>query len=157
MWNAIQVANLFKIARETVRQYSMEFGSYLSSEANPGKNRTRVYNSDDMEVFALIVQMKGQGKQYPDIHAALLNGDRGILPNGTESSALSAQPRYTQLQLKLDFLEKDVKEKELEIVRLTALLQRSDEQLLAARDEARKEIRALYEEIGRLKANITPP
>jgi DNA-binding transcriptional MerR regulator len=153
MWNAIQVANLFKIARETVRQYSMEFGSYLSSEANPGKNRTRVYNSSDMEVFALIVAMKGQGKQYPDIHAALLNGDRAQLPNGTETTSLSNQPRYTQLQLKLDFLEKDAKEKELEIVRLAALLDRSDTQL----SDARKEIRLLYEEIGRLKANITPP
>lgn len=151
MWNAIQVANLFKIARETVRQYSMEFGAYLSTEANPGKNRTRVYTEPDIEVFALIVGMKGQGKTYPDIHAALLNGDRGVMPNGTETTALSNQPRYTQLQLKLDFLEKDAKEKELEIVRLAALLDRSDTQL----SDARKEIRLLYEEIGRLKAVIS--
>lgn len=150
MWNAIQAANLFKISRESVRAYSGEFASYLSPQANPGKNRTRMYTQSDMEVFALIVELKGQGKLYSDIHASLLNGQRGILPDETGALVSAEQPRYTQLQFKLNFLEKDVKEKELEIVRLAALLDRSDSQLA----EARKEIRGLYEEIGRLKVGI---
>lgn len=153
MWNAIQTASLFKIARETVRKYSIEFAAYLSPQANPGDNRTRVYHESDMEVFALIVEMKGQGKLYSDIHAALMNGQRGSLPNGTAALVSTDQPRYTQLQLKLVFLEKDVREKELEIAQLAALLDRSDTQLA----DARKEIRELYEEIGRLKAGIMTP
>lgn len=153
MWNAIQVANVFKIARETVRQYSLEFGKYLSAAANPGKNRTRVYNQDDMEVFALIVQMKGQGKQYPDIHGALANGDRGLLPNGTEATALSAQPRYTQLQLKLDFLEGELKTAQAQIEQDRGQIDLLERQLEAAHAE----IKSLNREIGRLEANIKQP
>lgn len=149
MWNVNKAANLFKISGQSIRTYCDEFSMHLSPQANPGGGKTKNFSDGDMEVFALIVEMRGQGKQYADMHAALINGQRGQLPDDIDT-AIMEQPKYIQLELKIVFLEKDVKEKETEIVRLETLLDRSDDQLA----EARKEIRGLYEEIGRLKAGI---
>lgn len=151
MWNVNKAANLFKISGQSIRTYCDEFSMHLSPQANPGGGKTKNFTDDDMEVFALIVEMRGQGKQYADMHAALMNSQRGRLPNDIDA-AIMQQPKYVQLELKIDFLEGVAKEKELEIVRLAALLDRSDTQL----SDARKEIRVLYEEIGQLKANIKP-
>lgn len=148
MYTAIQVAHLFHLARETVRQYSLEFSAVLSPGANPGTGRTRVYTDDDLEVFALIVEMKGQGRQYDDIHASLANGQRGSIPESAGAMIPADVPKPTQLQARVNMLEAQLASKHDEITRLTALLDRSDTQL----SESRKEIRALYEEIAVLKA-----
>lgn len=107
MWNANQAANLFKVQRETIRQYCLEFTSHLSPQANPGKNRTRAFTEDDMEVFALVVEMKAQGKLYSDIHAALANGTRGQLPPEFDAIIASEGNRYKQMELKLVFANEE--------------------------------------------------
>jgi DNA-binding transcriptional MerR regulator len=153
VWSAIQTARLYQISRETVRQYSREFEIHLSPQANPGKSRTRMYNQDDMEIFALIVEMKGQGKLYSDIHAALLNGQRSQPPPEVNSIVPSDTPRYSQLQLQLKFAEDELK---------TALEAKHHDKgqielLKQQLADAQSEIKSLNREIGRLEANIKSP
>lgn len=80
MYTALQASTAFKIARETIRKWCLEFGDYLSPSANPGKNRDRHFNDDDMRVLALVSEMKAAGRTYSDIHAALGAGQRGEIP-----------------------------------------------------------------------------
>jgi DNA-binding transcriptional MerR regulator len=80
------LAKLFDVSRQTIRQWSSEFDQYLSPRANPGKNRVRAYAEGDLPVFSLIAQMKNIGHTYEDIHVALANGQRGEMPDIEASS-----------------------------------------------------------------------
>lgn len=91
---ALETANLFKISREAVRKYCLEFDTYLSPVARPQKGRQRMFTLDDLEVIALIIELKGQGKIFTDIHGALANGQRGSVPEIT--SQLTIQPNSQQ-------------------------------------------------------------
>lgn len=110
MYTPKQVAALFNCQRETVRRWAMEFEAYLSPTASPGKNRDRSYTDSDLAVFALVSQMKAEGKLFTDIHASLANGSRGIAPQyaivPTESERVTLlQSRITELEASL--LKKD--------------------------------------------------
>jgi DNA-binding transcriptional MerR regulator len=154
MWNTTRAAKLFKVSGQTIRAYCDEFGAYLSPQASPGKGKTKSFTDGDMEVFALISELIGQGKEYPDAHAALMNGQRTPIPDNAFTIAASDQPQIIQLQLDLKFAVETVQQKELEVVRLTAQLEQRDADLAAARAEAKAEIRELYEEIADLKSTI---
>lgn len=75
------LAHVFAVSQQTIRQWSNEFHEHLSTRANPGKSRIRAYTNEDLPVFALISQMKTLGYTYQDIHAALVNGQRGEVPS----------------------------------------------------------------------------
>ena len=105
MYSAKQAATLFTVAHETIRKWAVEFEKELSPTANPGDGRQRVFVDDDLAIFALIAEMKQQGKLYSDIHAALANGQRGNAPAGASSLVLAEQPRATALQVKITHLE----------------------------------------------------
>jgi DNA-binding transcriptional MerR regulator len=154
VWNAIQTARLYQISRETVRQYSREFEIHLSPQANPGKSRTRMYNQDDMEVFALIVEMKGQGKLYSDIHASLMNGQRGQLPPEFNAIVSSDAPRYSQLQLRLTFIEDELKTAHKTIDKKDGQIELLTKQLEDTKEELRRIDRENAILKYRLDANI---
>ncbi len=81
---------LFEVSSETVRNYVKEFATYLSPTANPGKGSHRLFTPDDLAVFALIVDMKrNQGRPFEEIHAALVNGQRGELPDLTRADIIA--------------------------------------------------------------------
>jgi DNA-binding transcriptional MerR regulator len=129
---------------------------HLSPQSNPGEGRARNFTDADMEVFALIVEMRGQGKQYADMHAALINGQRGSLPNDIDT-AIMQQPKYVQLELKIDFLEGKLKAAESE----TLQDKREIDVLTRQLEAAQAEIKQLTGENSvlkyRLDANIKPP
>lgn len=79
-YTTTEVATLFDIAGQTVRKYATEFADYLSPTANPEKGRARQFTDDDLEVYALIVDLKAQNRLYEDIHIALQRGERGDPP-----------------------------------------------------------------------------
>jgi DNA-binding transcriptional MerR regulator len=79
--SAAELADLFGVSTQTIRQWSIEFGQHLSPSANPGRNRVRAYDHEDLAVMALVAGMKEQGRFYQDIHAALANGQRGEPPD----------------------------------------------------------------------------
>jgi DNA-binding transcriptional MerR regulator len=94
------LAKLFDVSRQTIRQWSSEFKHYLSPRANPGKNRVRAYSEDDLPIFSLVAQMKNIGHTYEDIHVALANGQRGEMPD-VENTAL----RHSKLEQRIRDLQ----------------------------------------------------
>lgn len=96
-YSAIQTAELFNVARETIRKWAIEFDLYLSPSARPESGGIRRFTQNDLEIFALIAEMKGQGKVFDDIHAALRAGQRGIVPD--MPIHLTTQPNQQELVL----------------------------------------------------------
>lgn len=96
--NVADIARLFRVSGQTVRQWSIEFAEHLSPTANPGRNRTRSYTEDDLAVFALIADMKARGRVYHDIHTALSIGQRGELPS---QETIRRRNRFEEELLKL--------------------------------------------------------
>src|SRR5215207_3277821 len=96
-YKSSHVQKLFNVSPETVRNWSEEFGQYLSVTATPGGGRHRLFTQDDMEVFALVAELKEKGLTYTDIHAALQNNQRGEIPQ-----MLVSQVQELQLALQYD-------------------------------------------------------
>jgi DNA-binding transcriptional MerR regulator len=154
------VCTLFNISPETARTWADEFERHLSPLANPGDGRHRQFSEDDMRVFSLVSSMKADGLTFADIHNSLDAGQRGLAPilDASEVQALVVTERENQLLAQVQKLREYVENVERERdnllplrdenIELKALLKRSDEQLT----DAQKQIRALYEEIGLLKA-----
>src|SRR5258707_13542651 len=86
------IMSLFKVSKETVRNWSQEFSTYLSPTASPAAGRHRQYSEDDLRVFALVHQMKGEGQLFEDIHASLQNGQRGSLAESDAHSLVASEP-----------------------------------------------------------------
>ena len=96
-YKSSHVQRLFSVSPETVRNWSEEFAEYLSVTATPGTGRHRIFTHEDMEVFALIAELKEKGLTYTDIHAALKNNQRGEIP-----PMLVNQVQELQLALQVD-------------------------------------------------------
>jgi DNA-binding transcriptional MerR regulator len=141
MYTATQVAQVFNVSRETARRWANEFAAFLSPTANPEQNRQRSFSDSDMGVFALIAEMKAQGRLFEDIRAALGSGQRGSAPANASALALTDQPPAKALQARVLDLEKQLASTSGE----NRLLK---EQLA----DAQAEIKALNREIGRLEA-----
>lgn len=152
MYSASQVATLFKTARETIRNWAIEFRDELEPNANPGENRQRAFSDRDLEVIALISEMKGQGKLYSDIHAALANNQRGSLPDDVSALTPIDAPRPSQLQARVHLLEAQLKESLDNNQRDKAQIELLTRQLA----DAQQEIKLLNREIGRLETRINP-
>src|SRR5688500_19305923 len=98
MYTLEQVANLFNTSRENARRWCLEFKDTLSENANPPSNRKRLLNDDDLAVFALIAEMKGQGHVFADIHTALADGKRGAIPANPSAVVPADKTRLAKLQ-----------------------------------------------------------
>lgn len=105
-YSAIQTALLFKVARETIRKWAIEFEPYLSPSARPAAGGIRRFTESDLEVFALVSEMKDQGKVFDDIHAALRAGQRGDIPERT--NALISSANNSPLAIRIEELEETI-------------------------------------------------
>lgn len=144
MYSATQVATIFNTVRETVRNWAIEFENELSPTANPGGGRQRAFTDSDLEIVALISEMKGQGKLYADIHAALANGQRGQVPNINAAIV----PVDTSKALTIDQLRGDLAATQDELKKVSGQLLEARQQ----RDAALEKVDKLNREIGRLEA-----
>lgn len=156
------VSTLYDVAIETVRVWSQEFERHLSPTANPGKRRQRLFTPEDMKVFDLLSEMKGQGKTFADIHTALDSGQRGgtpeTPPDELEALIVSQDERSfaienERLQQTIVRLQKEIealKELEKETVRLETKLESETERAARAEQQTQK----LLEERGRLREQI---
>jgi DNA-binding transcriptional MerR regulator len=105
-----QAAQLFSVNEQTVRRWIDEFSALLSPAATPESGRRRVLTDKDMEVVALVAEMKEQGKTFEEIHAALQAGQRGAVPESDSPQQL-ATPAHTELVFlvqRVRNLEKDL-------------------------------------------------
>jgi DNA-binding transcriptional MerR regulator len=102
MFTSKHIQALFKIAPQTVRNWSGEFSQYLSATAGGGEGWRR-YTIDDLAVFSLIKELSDKGQRYPDIHTTLRTGQRGTVPSITpeELNALLAGDVERELAEKL--------------------------------------------------------
>lgn len=96
---------LFKVSNETVRLWSEEFAKYLSPTANPGKGKHRHFTEADLQVFALVSEMKAEGSTYADIHLSLANNSRGEVPALPVSEVRSLAPSQQSLMLAIQIEE----------------------------------------------------
>jgi len=125
---------MFQVTEQTVRNWSAEFVKYLSPTANPEKGATRLFTRDDMMVFSLIAEMRGQGKKYDAIGVALENGQRGGLSDLSDDALVELSSsehgivlanENRELKLKIMDLEATIdanQEKSIEYIRLEAQL-----------------------------------
>jgi len=174
-YNSRQVAALFGVALETIRNWGSEFREYLSPLANPGQGKHRKYNPDDLAVFALVRDLKEKGLGYTDVHLALQTGERGqppgLAPNQVQAIVVGERERrlalevqtlqasITQLQARLAEAEAAQREAaELQrksIVLETRLEERQHyhetriNELSLQLEEARRRIEELLEESGK--------
>jgi hypothetical protein len=88
-----------------------------------------MFSEEDMAVFSLVSELKGQGRTYTDIHLALRSGQRGAPPvmPPNEVQALMVGDQEKRLALEVDYLQR--------------MLVRTQQEL----DDARSQIAALRE------------
>lgn len=174
-YNSRQVAALFGVALETIRNWGSEFQEYLSPLANPGQGRHRKYSHEDLAVFALVRELKEKGLSYADVHTALRNGERGqppeLAPNQVQAIVVSERERRMSLEvqalqatimkLQQRLTDAEAAQKEAEdLRRKTIILETKLEErqghheeriaeLTRQLEEARKRIESLLEESGK--------
>lgn len=126
-----------------MKNWTSEFADYLSQTATPPANRQRRFIDDDLEVLALVTEMKTAGATYEAIHAALAAGQRGDIPD----SAITAEPPAMTLVLRQRITDLEV--------RLAQVLETNAEQggqiklLKEQLAEAQQTIRQMEREAGK--------
>jgi DNA-binding transcriptional MerR regulator len=154
LYNTDHVAALHGVTIQTVRAWSMEFEKYLSPYANPGARRQRLFTPDDMAVFDLIAQLKGQGRNFQEIHEALASGQRGGSPETppSELEALIADNSHTELVAQNNALVRRVEALQAEIEELRRY--RDENIALKARLDTMEGQLTKEREIGRLEGEL---
>lgn len=150
---------IFKVSPQTIRNWAREFARYLSVNANPDEGRTRIFTEEDMQVLDLVAQMKSQGKQYEDIHAALMAGERGNRPgySSDEVRALVTGEVERRLHMEIQVLKRqlEIAERKLEAaehtndenIRMQALLETSNHRI----DDLSTQLKSAQDELRRLE------
>jgi DNA-binding transcriptional MerR regulator len=133
-----QVAQLYNVTRETLRNWSDTFREYLNEDAQPGTGKDRIYTPDDLKIISLVAELRNDNLSLPEIHAALRNGQRG------EPPALSPDELDELLKTKEE--NPDTQELTSALVRATNALKLAEQQL--------EELENLRVEIATLKTTI---
>lgn len=149
MYSTAQIARLFNVARETIRKWSVEFSDFLSPNATPGQGKTRQFDENDMAVFALVSEMKAQGKVYDDIHFALKAGQRGTIPAAVQNLIPADVPRSLVLQTQIRELEMQLRRMSEDGLRKDGRIDLLTQQL----EEAHQENDVLKKRLWRLEDN----
>lgn len=151
MYSIDQFANLFTISREAARKWTLEFAEYLSDGASlTDGGRKRLFDEDDLAVFALIAEMKNDGKVFADIHKALAAGRRGIAPASPDAIVPTDKTPLAKARAEANRLMEVVRLMEAERNELTG----QNKLLTTQLEAAQQEIRLLNREIGRLEKDI---
>ena len=167
-YTTADVSSLYNITEQTVRTWANEFEMYFSPSANPGHRRTRLFSPSDMQIMALVAELKGKRKTFDEIAFSIENGQRGDLPampaelrqvkiSETERRLTERiswlQQQLEHAQLLLEQAEKDKQllyktQAELEVK--SKRLEQTEQQLA----DLRKQQNELYESIGELRGEI---
>ncbi len=107
-YSTAEVAAIYDISLETVRIWCSEFERHLSPRANPGHRQKRIFNEDDMAVFALVATLKNEGYTYQDIHNSLDNGERGMPPSRQMPDTIAVTEREKNFVARISHLEEQL-------------------------------------------------
>jgi DNA-binding transcriptional MerR regulator len=149
IYTTSNVATLFDVTQQTVKNWAREFAQYLSPTATPQEGKKRFFTVDDLEVFSLVHEYHKQRLSYEDAHLTLKTGQRGIVPD--KANELSpATPPHILSQLRDEIVARDQIIKTLQTERDMALgkVHLLQDQL----EQKEKLIRDLYQENARFKA-----
>jgi len=94
-------AALYNVTPQTIGAWAKEFAEYLSSNANPGHKKQRLFTKEDMTVFSLVSDMQDNGLAFADMHATLKTGNRGEPPTiePTEMQVIVANEHENRLTI----------------------------------------------------------
>lgn len=148
------VCALFHVSRQTVSNWADEFARHLSIAANPPTGRHRQFNDDDLEVLALVAQMKDTGMLYADIHASLDNGQRGDIPRPSDLIPAEQRHQVAILQAALHRTELEKQQLTEQVSDLKSKYDKAEgkvELLTEQLNDANQRIFELGQEIARLK------
>lgn len=152
MYTIDQFANLFTISREAARKWALEFAEYLSDSASLAEGgRKRLFDEDDLAVFALVAEMKNDGKVFADVHKALKAGRRGIAPASPDAIIPTDKTPLAKARSEINRLMEVVQQMEADNREQAGQNKLLREQL----ESAQAEIRSLNREIGRLESRIS--
>jgi DNA-binding transcriptional MerR regulator len=174
-YSSSQVAARYGITTQSVNRWAREFEEYLSDAAKPGGSKTRQFEKEDMEVFALVSELQKKHLTYDDIHASLKTGARGDAPlvepdeiqaivsaGGETRLAIENERLKTMLIDAQDALKKAqadlvrLRETEDEVVRLTERVANKETSETQLRDEIallQVKVEALAKEAGQQYAS----
>lgn len=74
------LATIFGVSTTAVKNWAIEFSSYLSETAKPPDGRKRRFQESDCKVLALVNEYRLNGYTWEDAHVALRSGQRGEMP-----------------------------------------------------------------------------
>lgn len=145
-YNTKTVASLLNVSQSTIKNYTAEFGAYLSPSASPPAGGVRQFTDDDLLVLSLAAQMKKAGASYDEIHLALRNGQRGEIP--AESAEITPSASAMIISLREQIIRRD------DIIQQLQLERAGDKSLIANLEQkleaAQLEIRRLDRKLARL-------
>lgn len=163
------LANLFRVSSATIRNWSIEFASYLSASATPPEGGTRFYTVGDLEVMTWVATRKREGATYETIHVELKSGSRADAPVQSPEhiktkSADEIQEMAMQQMEKLQITIVDLKQqlanaKELasqveEVSREKFELKTQLEMTQQALDEQKAEIQRIRDELSKAQGEL---
>ena len=138
-----KVQKLFGVTGQTVRTWTKEFEAHLSPNATPqDKGGKRTYTTDDIAVFALVVEKTQSGATYEDIRKALQNGERAEPPEFEEEPDITANLTPREIIL----LSNITSERDIALGRL--------EELQGIREKDAQTIERLSKEVGKLENQL---
>jgi DNA-binding transcriptional MerR regulator len=159
MYSSNHVCALFGVTRQTVSNWSEEFARHLSPTANPPAGGHRRFTDTDLQIFALVHDLRAAGLTFADAHASLDSGQRGVV-SLPDSDALATIEGPAQVAL----LQKTVSALETKVSDLVGQLHQSETERAEVRGEnvllkaqlkdALDKIDRLNREIGRLEPRI---
>lgn len=138
------IQKLFDVSAQTVRNWTREFQQYLSPSATPqSRGSKRAFTSEDLAVFALVVERTQSGATYEEIRDALEKGERAAPPEVQDEDVDPTSlmtPREIALTMSI------MRERDIALGKL--------EQIEADRKGDRDTIERLNREIGRLQYQL---
>lgn len=102
------ISDVFHVTPQTVKRWASEFASYLSVSATPQAGKARLFTDADLEVLALVADMKAAGKTFEEIHAALKAGQRGDVPEMPAGSPAQTTQALAYYQQEVDDLRRQL-------------------------------------------------
>ena len=152
------IVNLFGelFSTETVRQWTKDFSEFLSDNTRPPAGQTKLYNHDDIKVFAYIHEQRSTfNTSLEQIKNELAAGNRGEIP---ESPAVRVETELEKVIQERNELKMELDMLRVRMATAESLVKKyeSRELEIQQRYEQRYEDKftELNQEIGKLKAMI---
>ena len=151
-YTTTDVADTFDVSQQTVKNWCAAFEKFLSPAATPGRQRRRLFNADDLAVFALVHDFHDRGYTYEDAQAALSSGQRGEIPD--TNTLTPTVPPAALLKLREEMIAREnlIRELTSERDRERGKVEQLEKLLKEQIADKDKQIRQLLEELAEMRA-----